>query len=90
MTRLLVKLTNPSGKLYGIGNRGGQEDMVTVVGQKNDRLLPYNTTLLVTHVMNFIKNYPPVTSISITLQTNKERISMRTQLHALFLNHDIA
>ncbi len=44
-TYLFVQVTYPLSKLLGVGDGGRQEDIVHVVREKDDGLLPHHTTL---------------------------------------------
>lgn len=45
LPHLFMKMANPLSKLPGVGDRGWQEDVMHIIGEKNDGLLPHNTTL---------------------------------------------
>lgn len=51
-------MTNPLSKLPGIGDGGWQEDVMHIVGKKNDGFLPHNTTLWNTQERFVIYNKP--------------------------------
>ena len=44
-TDLFMKVAYPFSKLSGIGDGRGEEDVMDVIREKDDRLLPYHTTL---------------------------------------------
>ena len=58
MARLMMQVGDPLGKLSGVGDSGGQKDVVHVVRQQDDGLLPHHASLLVSHVMDLVKYYP--------------------------------
>ena len=58
MAGLMVKVSNPLGKLSGVGNCGRQEHVVNVVREQDDGLLPHNPTLLVSHVVDLVEYDP--------------------------------
>lgn len=58
VTRLLVQVAHPLGELAGIRNGGREEDVAHIVRQQDERLLPDDTALLVTHVVNLIEDHP--------------------------------
>ena len=49
---------DPLGKLAGVRDGVGQEDVVDVVGQQDDGLLPDDAALLVPHVVDLVKDDP--------------------------------
>jgi hypothetical protein len=67
-----VDLGDPLCELEGIRDGGGQEDVMDFIGEKDDCLFPYNTSLcsllilraekswgtFVAHVMDLIEDYP--------------------------------
>ena len=55
---LLVKMRNPLGELSRVGDRGREEDVVNVVRQQNDRLLPDDSSFLVPHVVDLVEDDP--------------------------------
>ena len=58
MAWLVMQMSDPFGKLTRVRDGGRQEDVVHVVGQQNDRLLPHHAPLLVPHVVDLVKDDP--------------------------------
>lgn len=58
VTRLFMKMGDPFDELSSIRDCRGQKDVVHIVGQQNQRFFPNDTSLFVSHVMNFIENHP--------------------------------
>ena len=56
---------DPLGKLSRVGYSGGQEDVVHVVRQQDDGLLPHHAPLLVSHVMDLVEYHPANLNINI-------------------------
>ena len=51
-------MRNPLGELSRVGDRGREEDVVNVVRQQNDRLLPDDSSFLVPHVVDLVEDDP--------------------------------
>ena len=54
---LFVEMADPLGELLGVGNGGRQKDIVDIVRQQNDGLLPYHTTIWKGQEENFMSHY---------------------------------
>lgn len=49
---------DPLCELSGVWDGGGQEDVVDVVRQQDDGLLPHDASLLVAHVVDLVEDDP--------------------------------
>jgi hypothetical protein len=58
LTNLLVQVGDPFRKLPGVGDGGRQENVVDIVRQQDDRLLPDNAPFLVSHVVDLVEDDP--------------------------------
>jgi len=58
IARLLLDLDDPLTELARVWNCRRQERVLDNSGQQDDGLFPDHTSLLVAHVMNFVKNNP--------------------------------
>ena len=58
MNRFAFRPSDPVGKLYSVGCRGGQEDHVHVLRKHDDDLFPYDSTLRIVHVVHLIEHDP--------------------------------
>ena len=54
----MVEMGDPLRELPRVGDRGGQEDVVHVVREQDDRLLPHHAALLVPHVVDLVEDDP--------------------------------
>ena len=53
-----MQVRDPFGKLSGVGDGGGQEDVVDIVRKQDDGLLPDDAALLVSHVVDLVEDDP--------------------------------
>ena len=58
MFLLVVELGDPASELGGVGDGGRQEDVVDLLGEQDERLLPDDAPLLVPQVVDLVKHNP--------------------------------
>jgi hypothetical protein len=58
MARLVMNLSHPTDKFFGIGDSSGKEDESYFVWEENYALLPHNASLLVPHVVHLVVYNP--------------------------------
>lgn len=55
---LSMEIDDPFGELSGVGDGGGEKDLTDTVRQEDNRLLPHDTSFLLSHIVDFIKDNP--------------------------------
>ena len=58
VARSMLQLRNPMSEFARVAYSGTQKNELDLPWEHNNSFLPYNSTLFVSHVVHFVKDYP--------------------------------
>jgi hypothetical protein len=87
---LFMRTTDPFTELHRVGYGGREKDIAHCMRKENDSFLPDDTTLFVTHIVNFIEDNPGDFSHDLWATVEHRPENLRTRIKERFESVAIA